>query len=208
MYEKTHMKPRAYFYKRKFLTLSKNKFTSFHSECPTKIDGLTVITTKSTGKCMLSWELPHWLGVKSLKKFEMKFQRKVNKYLPSLIKSLDSSFVEKCNKNLGKVISSIFFFWVFVRSEKTGRSYFPSTLFPYRTSSNTYGNRLRRQHSSTRRKTSRSHLPLTLFPYRMCSNTYGNRLRRWYSSTSRKDRQKPFSFDFVPVQNVFQYLWE
>ena len=55
---------------------------------------------------MLSWELPHWLGVESLKKYEMKFQHKVNKYLPSL-KSLDSSFVEKCNNNFRKVISSI-----------------------------------------------------------------------------------------------------
>ena len=131
-----------------------------------------LLTTKPTGKCMISCELSHWGGCKSLKTFEMKFQHKVNKYLPSLIKSLDSSIMEKCNENLGKVISSIF--WVFVRSEKTGRS----------------------------------HLPLTLFLCRTCSNTYGNNFRRQHSSTSRKDRQKPFSFEFVSIQNMFQYQWE
>ena len=122
---------------------------------------------------MLSWELPHWLGVESPKKFEMKFQHKVNKYLPSLIKSLDSSIMEKCNENLGKVISSIL--WVFVRSEKTGRSHLPLTLFTYRTCSIAYENRLRKQYSSTNRKDEQKHLPLTLFLYRMCSNSYGNK---------------------------------
>ena len=137
LYENTHMKSRVLTStKENFLTLPKNKFTSLCSECPTKIDGQTVITTKPTGKCMLSWELPHWLGVGSFKKFEMKFQRKVNKYLPSLIKSLDSSIMEKCNKNLGKVISSIF--GVFLRSENTGRSHLLLTLFMYRMCSITW----------------------------------------------------------------------
>ena len=44
---------------------------------------------------------------KTLKKFETKFQRKVNKYLPSLIESLDSSIMKKRNENLEKVISSV-----------------------------------------------------------------------------------------------------
>ena len=44
---------------------------------------------------------------KTLKKFETKFQRKVNKYLPSLIESLDSSIMKKRNDNLEKVISSV-----------------------------------------------------------------------------------------------------
>ena len=54
LYENTHMKSRV-------LTSTKENFWHFQktnlrlcSECP---------TTKPTGKCMLSWELPHRLGV-------------------------------------------------------------------------------------------------------------------------------------------------
>ena len=44
---------------------------------------------------------------RSLQKFETKLQRKVNKYLPSIIDSLDSSIRKKREENLGKAISEI-----------------------------------------------------------------------------------------------------
>ena len=45
---------------------------------------------------------PDW--GKTLKKFETKFQCKVNEYLPSLIESLDSAIMKKQNENFEKVI--------------------------------------------------------------------------------------------------------
>ena len=44
---------------------------------------------------------------KTLKKFETKFQRKVNEYLPSLIESVDSAIMKKQNENFEKVIFSV-----------------------------------------------------------------------------------------------------
>ena len=44
---------------------------------------------------------------KALKKFETKFQRKVNEYLPSLIESVDSAIMKKQNENFEKVIFSV-----------------------------------------------------------------------------------------------------
>ena len=48
---------------------------------------------------------PDW--GKTLKKIETKFQCKVNKYLPSLIESLDSAIMKKQNENFEKVIFSV-----------------------------------------------------------------------------------------------------